>query len=382
MKKKKKLQKINTQNQKSDVFISFEGEDYGTSSIPSNWDSSASNSNFGRHRSPQIVAKTPVENNDKFAFKFGNQNKLQDEILDDRVKNTIENKVQEQVELAPDLPLLTKADVTQIELIEAMDKYLAYLYAQASILCENAENGKGVEICASQRDETWFKARACRLTSSNFGKIYHRKSFTNMEKCVGGFFKRFNSSKIPALKWGVDNESKAFERYQQSIKKGSKAWECGFWINKTYPWLGGSPDGFMQDQKGYQRTLEIKCPYNGKDLDIDDLFHMRNGNNFFLEENENLKLILNKNHHYYCQVQGVMELVGTNRCDFIVWTTKDFFVTTVYKDQNFIDDMMKKLHMFYHRFLLPNLCRRAKYDAPMPKYMEISEEIYHKRYQN
>jgi hypothetical protein len=75
-----------------------------------------------------------------------------------------------------------------------------------------------------------------------------------------------------------------------------------------------------------------------------------------------------------------MELVGTDKCDFIVWTTKDFFVTTVYKDQDFIDEMMEKLKMFYFRFLLPNLVRRKKYDAPMPKYMEISEEVYNKRY--
>jgi hypothetical protein len=182
-----------------------------------------------------------------------------------------------------------------------MDKYTAYLEAQAAIFSKDVAKGKGVEICLSQRDEVWFKARSCRLTSSNFGKIFNRKSFSSMEKCVGGFFKRFNSSAIPALKWGTETEPKAFERYQKSLKKGSKAWECGFWINRKYPWLGGSPDGFMEDKAGNLRTLEIKCPFNGRDLDIDDLFlHRGSKREFFLEENDNLKLVLKKSHSYYC----------------------------------------------------------------------------------
>lgn len=371
----------------SDYFTAFEGGDYGTTSVPSGWDSSNSNSEFGgRQRSGQLNVKTPVDTNDNFAFRFGHQNKLHEEIIDGEVSHKMEHGqgekvIQKQVSLAPDLPIATKEDMSQIELIEAMDKYMAYLEAQAAILCQDAVEGKGLEICASQRDETWFKARACRLTSSNFGKINNRKSFDSMEKCVNGFFKRFNSGAIPALKWGTETEPKAFERYQQSLKKGSKSWECGFWINEGYPWLGGSPDGFMTDPKGNTRTIEIKCPYTGKDLDIDDLFHLRgHKKEFFLEENENLKLVLKKTHSYYCQVQGVMEIVGTDKCDFIVYTTKDFFVTTVYRDQEFIDDMMDKLKMFYFRFLLPNLCRRVKYDAPMPPYMEISQAIYEKRY--
>jgi hypothetical protein len=75
-----------------------------------------------------------------------------------------------------------------------------------------------------------------------------------------------------------------------------------------------------------------------------------------------------------------MEMVGTDKCDFIVYTEKDFFVTTVYKDQEFIDTMMEKLKMFYFRFLLPNLCRRETYSSPMPPYREITEELYRKRY--
>lgn len=202
-----------------------------------------------------------------------------------------------------------------------------------------------------------------------------------MEKCVNGFFTHFDSSKVPALQWGTSNEPKAFQRYLQGLPKGARAWECGFYINKKYPWLGGSPDGFMQDPKATLRTIEIKCPYNGRDMCIDEMFAIRGDRSeFFLEETDSLKFQLKKSHGYYCQIQGVMELAGTNKCDFIVYTTKDFFVTTVHRDQSFIDDMMKKLKMFYFRFLLPNLCRRARYDSQMPPYREISQEIYEKKY--
>lgn len=114
---------------------------------------------------------------------------------------------------------------------------------------------------------------------------------------------------------------------------------------------------------------------------IDEMFAMRGDKaEFFLEETDSLKFQLKKSHGYYCQVQGVMELVGTHKCDFIVYTTKDFFVTTVHRDQAFIDDMMRKLKMFYFRFLLPNLCRRTRYDSQMPPYREISQAIYEKKY--
>lgn len=101
-----------------------------------------------------------------------------------------------------------------------MDKYLSVLMMQSDLFCQNSTPGQGVEICHSQRDAKWFKARAPRLTSSNFGKVYKRVSFENMEKFVNGFFTNFDSSKVPALHWGTTNEPKAFSRYQQSLSKG------------------------------------------------------------------------------------------------------------------------------------------------------------------
>jgi hypothetical protein len=42
-----------------------------------------------------------------------------------------------------------------------------------------------------------------------------------MEKFVNSLFARFDSSKVPALKWGIENESKAFQKYQKSLKNNN-----------------------------------------------------------------------------------------------------------------------------------------------------------------
>lgn len=122
-----------------------------------------------------------------------------------------------------------------------------------------------------------------------------------MEKFVSKLFTDFDSSHIPAMSWGKNNEPNAFSRYQQSLSEGSKTWECGFYINKKYPWLGGSPDGFMEDSKGELRTIEIKCPYVGRDMCIDEMYAIRGGKSeFFLERTDSRKLQLKRSNGYYC----------------------------------------------------------------------------------
>ena len=39
------------------------------------------------------------------------------------------------------------------------------------------------------------------------------------------------------------------------------SWECGLFINPSYPTLGASPDGIISCDCCGIGTLEIKCPY-------------------------------------------------------------------------------------------------------------------------
>lgn len=332
-------------------------------------------------------SKPKIENKKDFSSKFSDANKMQSHFIDFQTTSTLLDMEKEQTgalsQITPrGASMFTKGDKSLQKLLGKMDTFLIGLNAEIELaIAKKGIQTDHIELCGSQRTENWFKARSCRLTSSNFGKVFHRKSFKSMEKFVNSFFKRFNSDKIPALKYGTETEEKAFARYQQGLRSGEKAIETGFWVNRKYPWLGGSPDGFKIYGKGKMRSLEIKCPYNGRDLEIEELYEMRSKKGkFFLIEDENLKISVNPNHNYMCQIQGVMEIVGTQDCDFIVYTSKDFYVTTEKKNEEYIAEMFAKLKMAYFRFLLPNFCRRDDYDSEMPAYKEISQEIYEKKY--
>lgn len=56
-------------------------------------------------------------------------------------------------------------------------------------------------------------------------------------------------------------------RYQslksKALGRAVRVQECGLFIDPKRPWLAGSPDGIVEDQRTGQRLLclEVKCPY-------------------------------------------------------------------------------------------------------------------------
>ena len=87
--------------------------------------------------------------------------------------------------------------------------------------------------------------------------------------------KQFSTS---ATRWGVSNESRAQERYIQyqrsNGKDGVVVAPCGFFISKSHPFLGASPDGAVYDPSSLNQPfgfLEIKCPYKHKNVTPQDV---------------------------------------------------------------------------------------------------------------
>lgn len=93
-----------------------------------------------------------------------------------------------------------------------------------------------------------------------------------------------------------------------------------------------------------------------------------------MRKDEKGAYFLNKNHEYYCQVQGVMHLLGTTECDFVVWTKKETLVISVKKDEAFIKEMLVLLRKFYFRYFLPNVCRKVRFDSELPEYEELTQK--------
>eukprot|EP00112_Aurelia_sp_Birch-Aquarium-sp1_P024601 Seg784.12 transcript_id=Seg784.12/GoldUCD/mRNA.D3Y31 product="hypothetical protein" protein_id=Seg784.12/GoldUCD/D3Y31 len=101
-----------------------------------------------------------------------------------------------------------------------------------------------------------------------------------------------------------------------------KVMECGLIINPRWPWLGASPDGVLIDAGKVAGGIEIKCPFSKKKMNIADVCKEKN---FFLEMSP-CGPKLKSSHAYFYQYQGIMNIVGLQSIDFVVYTEKEMFV--------------------------------------------------------
>lgn len=155
-----------------------------------------------------------------------------------------------------DFPFLKFAeDVIRSDGFQKSSNKLAYLREHLGISFENI--CKLADKTSKQAtDPVWIRAHMCRLTSSNFGKIFqniesNRKNVTLLRDLLNPR----NLDGIKAVMWGRTHEPTAKEAFTK---------EMGLFIKKTGIWLhesgllGASPDGFVGDDA----VLECKCPYS------------------------------------------------------------------------------------------------------------------------
>jgi len=135
-----------------------------------------------------------------------------------------------------------------------------------------------------QRTPEWFKLREDRLTASDLYDAI-KNPLSLAKKKLKGI--TFNSSAIPALKWGTMFEPIAIQIYSHINNK--KIHEFGLVINDDIQYFGASPDGITEDGI----MIEIKCPYSRKIV---------NGE------------IPEK---YYYQIQGQLAVCNLEDCDYI-----------------------------------------------------------------
>lgn len=113
------------------------------------------------------------------------------------------------------------------------------------------------------------------------------------------------------MPYGVSNEFAAFAAYK-ALNPERVVSDCGSFVHPQLGYLAASLDGLI-DNHG---LLEIKCPYTARAkrlLATSYYFSKRlpealaTIKNFCLDEKGDLK----KNHDYYFQVQGQLEIVDS-----------------------------------------------------------------------
>ncbi|XP_047202548.1 uncharacterized protein LOC124856284 isoform X3 [Girardinichthys multiradiatus] len=120
---------------------------------------------------------------------------------------------------------------------------------------------------------------------------------------------------------------------------------CGLVVHPSAPWLGAIPDGLVYDPKEINSFGLVHTKFVMFKSFIECQFlTFRNG-----------VLQLKKAHRHYWHMQGEMMVTGTSWCDLVVCSNEDILVQRIYRDEDIIKFMKRKLEEFFFYYYLPNL---------------------------
>ena len=252
------------------------------------------------------------------------------------------------------------------------DKYEQLKLRHLQKLLENAENRQKIESDTRDQGESelWISLRREMLTASNFGTVCRMRPSTSCAATVKAIlYSSFLDN--PATKYGLDNEKIA--RKELAIKLNKEIKPCGLFIDIENPCLGASPDGLI-DENG---LVEIKCPFSAENLTAEEAIETLPSLRSIFDK-KNLQKI-NKNHRYYYQIQGQLNITQREYCIFAVWTPKSMKILRIDIDHIFWrNKMLPFLIRFYNECMLPEILdSRHNRHMPIrnPSYiMEAKEE--------
>ena len=168
-----------------------------------------------------------------------------------------------------------------------------------------------------QGTPAWFAARRNRLTASNFGAAAGVNPYASRNKALKQLRGEEEFTGNAACTWGTVNEPNAVTDYM--IRTGNVVRTSGFHVHPHYSWLGGSPDGLV----GERGMIEVKCPYKN------------------MEPHAGVPV------WYYCQVNGLMEILDRDWCDFVTWTPQKMRIYRVYRDTELFNWLFIRYQLFY-----------------------------------
>ena len=221
---------------------------------------------------------------------------------------------------------------------------------------------------SQSQTETWFVYRKNRITASKFKnaviKVDNSGNVKNSDRCktiisdVCSYRKKEIVSK--AIGWGIDNEPvarKLYIRMNKSKHRKLVVAEAGFFIDTEHPFIGASPDGMVSCACHGEGLLEIKCPWALRDSKVIDFAQNKDT---YLIQLDSGKVILDRNHLYYYQVQCQMKCSNRFWCDFFVCFSKDTFLERIVYDENFMKMCIIKASICYEKIIFPELINKKE----------------------
>ncbi|KAJ8909797.1 hypothetical protein NQ315_015317 [Exocentrus adspersus] len=208
------------------------------------------------------------------------------------------------------------------------------------------------------RSREWFNQRSGRITASNFKracKTSISKPSVSLIKSI--CYPLLHNFKTKATNWGLSHEINAisdYVNYQRLTHRNFNVERCGLIINPQFPAFGASPDGLQSCDCCGEGTVEVKCPYVLRNMDIVSYANGKNSCLTVIDGDIGLK----KDHAYYYQVQLQMKVTNLPFCSFVLWSPNEIFVETILSNEDFWACEYPKAKQFHEKVILPELLGR------------------------
>ncbi|XP_040071585.2 uncharacterized protein LOC115330270 [Ixodes scapularis] len=210
-----------------------------------------------------------------------------------------------------------------------------------------------------QRDSaTWLQARQYRLTASNFGTVHRHGEWT--EKGLANLTSTKDLSRVPAIRYGIVNEPKALQRYEDVLKSRGRdvhLSSAGLFVDPDQPWLGATPDAIVYDatEQPPWGCVEVKCLYTLRNADRDTLL----ASNISVAFDSSNRPHLKTEHPHFAQVVGQMGVTNLKWADYVLYGINFLTIQRIRFDKNIWEDIKESLDNFYFTTLLPYFAAKS-----------------------
>uniref|UniRef100_A0A1X7SP42 PHD-type domain-containing protein n=1 Tax=Amphimedon queenslandica TaxID=400682 RepID=A0A1X7SP42_AMPQE len=239
---------------------------------------------------------------------------------------------------------------TYIQLLNHCDT----VFRNYSITAEMAQNVEK-QTRGQSHSRIWFQQRAGRVTASKLKAAVctsNSQPSTSLIKSI--CYPESHCFRSISTSWGCEHETSAIAEYK--LKEGSRHIDfvtsnSGLVIHPSYPFMGASPDSYVECKCCGKGVVEVKCPYSCKEKLLNE--RVAEGSFFLKDDGESL--FLDIYHSYYFQVQAQIKFSCVSYCDFVVWTNKSLFIQRVYPDEPFISTVLEVANSFVKVGILPEI---------------------------
>src|SRR5277367_216634 len=201
----------------------------------------------------------------------------------------------------------------------------------------------------------WMAVRKQRISASVRAHSVKTRRDRNEELAQRFVCETGRSLNTPAVLKGIQTEPIALRNYESVTNQ--KATKLGVVVCQAQPWLCCSPDSVVMCTNGI-KVVEVKCPSLVDDQIFNHAEKKINVAYLKYSEKDKSEIILNPSHQYYTQVQICMYVLNANLCDFFVYTSKQYVLVKIPRNEEWLQAFIPKIEQFYFAYFLPLLRTR------------------------